>query len=107
LVVNTKLVQTGNAAAGSAATVKAATRNVDLPDGRTVKSSSEEYRRHCEAKFALSLPDKSDKRRKGWQAISKKEYLERVRDRRGEQAAKELRDEMMQLWKSGFRASPR
>ena len=71
------------------------------------KSSLEDYRRECEARFALSLPDKSDKRRKGWQAVSKREYLQRVRDRRGQQAHDELREEMLRQWKSKSQANQR
>lgn len=79
----------------------------DIGGGKCAASSSEDYRRYCEARFALSLPDKSDKRRKGWQAISKREYLQRVKDRRGEQGAKVLRDEMVRLWKLSSQANQR
>lgn len=62
----------------------------------------QEWRLECEARFALTLPDKSDKRRKGWQAISKREYLGRVREVRGDAAHDELRQEMIRLWKLSY-----
>jgi hypothetical protein len=64
-----------------------------------IDTYSEEWRRECEARFALSLADKSDHRRKGWNAISKKDYLARVRDKRGQQAHDQLREDMVKLWK--------
>ena len=64
-----------------------------------IDSYSEQWRRECEARFALSLPDKSDKRRKGWQAVSKREYLNNVRNKRGQAAHDELRAEMVRIWK--------
>lgn len=60
----------------------------------------EAYRHECEVRFALTLPDKSDRRRKGWQAISKREYLEGVLAKRGQQAHDRLRDEMVKRWKA-------
>lgn len=97
---NTGQVKREDTGAGSAEIVqKGDTRTVKLEDGRIAISSSEEYRKYCEAKFVLTLPDKSDKRRKGWQAISKREYLGRVRDKRGDDAHDELRQEMIKLWK--------
>lgn len=65
----------------------------------------EQWRMECEARFALSLPDKSDKRKKGWQAISKREYLQRIREKRGQAAHDALRDEMVKQWKSGYQKS--
>lgn len=64
-----------------------------------IDTYSEEWRHECEARFALSLPDKSDGRKKGWKAISKREYLARVKDRRGQQAHDALREEMTRQWK--------
>ena len=64
-----------------------------------IDTYSEEWRRECEARFALSLPDKSDKRKKGWQAVGKREYLQRIKDRRGQAAHDALRDEMVKQWK--------
>ena len=80
-------------------------RTVQTIDGRELASDSEDYRQYCEARFVLSLPDKSDGRRKGWQAISKREYLARVQDRRGQAAYDALRAEMVALWKLGYRAN--
>jgi hypothetical protein len=80
-------------------------KTVQTLDSRELDSNSEEYRLYCEAKFVLSLPDKSDKRRKGWQAVSKREYLAGVRDKRGQVAHDVLRAEMIKLWKLGYRPS--
>jgi len=60
---------------------------------------SEEWRHECEVRFALSLPDKSDGRRKGWKAISKREYLGRVREKRGQAGYDRLRKAMVEQWK--------
>ena len=70
-----------------------------------IDTYSEQWRMECEARFALSLPDKSDKRKKGWQAISKREYLQRIREKRGQAAHDALRDEMVKQWKSGYQKS--
>jgi hypothetical protein len=78
-------------------------KTVQTLDGRELANDCEEYRLYCEAKFVLSLPDKSDKRRKAWQAVSKREYLAGVRDKRGQQAHDALRAEMVKLWKLGYR----
>lgn len=76
-------------------------------DNRTLASDSEEFRLYCEARFVLALPDKADKRRKGWQAVSKREYLAGVRDKRGQAGHDVLRNEMVRLWKLGYRPSQR
>ena len=68
----------------------------------TIDTYSEEWRHECEARFALTLPDKSDGRKKGWKGISKREYLARVRDKRGQLAHDALRQEMKRQWTSRF-----
>ena len=66
----------------------------------TIDTWSEENRHACEVRFALSLPDKSDKRRKGWQAVSKREYLNGVLAKRGQAAHDRLRQDMVSEWKA-------
>jgi len=70
-----------------------------------IDTYSEEWRHECEARFALTLPDKSDGRKKGWKAIGKREYLARVKDKRGQLAHDALREEMKRQWKSRYQAS--
>ena len=57
---------------------------VTLRDGRVVSSSSEAWRLECEARTILRRRDR-------------KEYLEKVRDKRGVDAAVELRNEMLAI----------
>ena len=78
--------------------VHSSARLVMLPDGRQVGNHSEAYRAWTEAKWAMTLPDRVDKRRKG-PHISKREYLEKVRQIRGDAAADALRAAMVELWK--------
>lgn len=59
----------------------------------------EEWRHECEVRFALSLPDKSDKRKKGWAAVSKRELLEGILQKRGNLAYERLRKDMIKRWK--------
>ena len=61
---------------------------------------SEAWRIECEARFALSLPDTPDRRKKGWQAVSKRQYLAGVREKRGQQGHDVLRAEMLRIWKT-------
>jgi len=58
--------------------------SVTLRDGRVVSSSSEVWRLECEARTIL----------KRW---DRKEYLEKVREKRGVDAAVELRNEMLAI----------
>jgi hypothetical protein len=60
----------------------------------------EAWRHECEIRFALSLPDKSDHRRKGFAGISKREYLNGVLAKRGQAAHDRLRDDMKARWKA-------
>jgi hypothetical protein len=55
-----------------------------LRDGRIVSSSSEAWRLECEARTILKRKDR-------------KEYLEKVRQKRGVDAAVELRNEMLAI----------
>ncbi len=73
-------------------------RLMTLPDGSQVGSQSEAWRAWTEAKWAMTLPDRVDKRRKG-PHISKREYIEKVRQARGDAAADALRAAMVELWK--------
>ena len=57
---------------------------VTLRDGRVVSSSSEAWRLECEARAILKRRDR-------------KEYLEKVREKRGVDAAVELRNEMLAI----------
>jgi hypothetical protein len=58
--------------------------SVTLRDGRIVSSSSEAWRLECEARTILKRKDR-------------KEYLEKVRQKRGVDAAVELRNEMLAI----------
>ena len=58
--------------------------SVTLRDGRSVRSSSEAWRLECEARTILKRRDR-------------KEYLEKVRLKRGVDAAVELRNEMLAI----------
>ena len=71
-------------------------RVIQLPDGRSVGSQSEAYRAWCEARWAMTLPDKPTKR----QPMSKQKYLLEVQKHRGEVAAYQLRALMVKMWKS-------
>ncbi len=71
-------------------------RVISLPDGRSVGSQSEAYRAYCEARWAMTLPDKPTKR----QPMSKQKYLLEVQKHRGEVAAYQLRQMMVGMWKS-------
>ena len=61
-----------------------ATALVTLRDGQVVSSISEAWRLECEARTILKRRDR-------------KEYLEKVRQKRGVDAAVELRNEMLAI----------
>ena len=61
-----------------------ATALVTLRDGQVVSSSSEAWRLECEARTILKRRDR-------------KEYLEKVKQKRGVDAAVELRNEMLAI----------
>lgn len=71
-------------------------RVIQLPDGRRVGSQSEAYRAWCEAKWAMTLPDKPTKAKKMTKAL----YLLEVQKHRGERAAAALRALMVRMWKA-------
>lgn len=66
-------------------------RMVRLSYGAVVSSYSEDYRRYCEANTVL----KRFRTKK-----TRMQYLAAVANRRGEQAAAELRAEMLKIWKT-------
>jgi hypothetical protein len=57
---------------------------VTLRDGRVVCSNCEAWRLECEARMVLARKDR-------------KEYLEKIRQKRGMDAAVELRNEMLAI----------
>lgn len=72
-------------------------RVINLPDGRSVGSQSEAYRAWCEARWAMTLPDKVGPRST---KMTKARYLLEVQKHRGEVAAYQLRALMVKMWKS-------
>lgn len=62
-------------------------------------TNSEDWRRYCEALYALRLPDKVTKRSAKGEVVTKALYLSRVADKRGETAKDILRGEMIKIWK--------
>jgi hypothetical protein len=62
-------------------------------------TNSEDWRRYCEALYALRLPDKVSKRSAKVETVTKALYLARVADKRGEAAKDVLRGEMVRIWK--------
>jgi hypothetical protein len=78
------------------------TRVVALPDGTQVGSCSEAWRAHCEAKWVFEfLPVVVNRRRKSTPQISRREYMEGVEQRRGKDAADNLKRAVVALWKAG------
>lgn len=73
--------------------------NVQASESLQPDTWSEAWRLECEARFALSLPDKSNNRKKGWKAVSKRQYLAGVREKRGQHGHDVLRAEMVRIWK--------
>ena len=72
-------------------------RVINLPDGRSVGSQSEAYRAWCEARWAMTLPDKVGPRST---KMTKARYLLEVQKHRGEVAAYQLRQLMVGMWKA-------
>lgn len=64
---------------------------VTLVDGRKVSSYSEEWRLECEARSILSM---SPLHRRQW-------HLQDIEKRRGNAAAYQLRDKMLEIWEAG------
>jgi hypothetical protein len=76
-------------------------RSVTLPDGRTVGSYSEAYRAYTEAKWVFEvLPVTVNKRRKKTPQISRRDYIMAVLDKRGQESADELANNVTKLWKA-------
>lgn len=66
-------------------------RLVKLPDGREVGTDSEDFRRYCEAKWALRRYRSKNTRIR---------YLDLVEEKRGAKAREELRAEMLKIWEA-------
>ena len=76
-------------------------RLITLPDGTTVGSYSEAYRAYCEAKWVLdTLPVTVNRRRKATPQISRRDYIEAVKARRGDAAGNELARNVRELWRA-------
>ena len=76
-------------------------RLIELPDGTQVGSYSEAYRAYCEARWVLEhLPVTVNRRRKSTPQISRREYIEAVKARRGDAAGNELARNVRELWKA-------
>lgn len=90
--------ETGDGCAGlvchGCGQVHANSKMMTLPSGKQVGLQSEEWRHHCEVMRVMRMPDKA---RKG--KVSKREYLELVRERRGDDAANRLRRDMVIIWR--------
>ena len=65
-------------------------RPVQLHDGSTVSSYSEDWRADCEAREILAMASKSERQA----------YLERVEKRRGQPATDRLRAVIMRVWEA-------
>lgn len=76
-------------------------RLITLPDGRVLGSYSEEYRAYCEAKWVLdTLPVTVNRRRKSTPQISRRDYINAVKARRGFAAGNELARNVRELWRA-------
>lgn len=63
-------------------------------DGQMICTHSEAWRRECEIRYALMLPDKARKPR-----ITKLDYLNGIEKERGLEARTKLRNEMIRRYK--------
>lgn len=59
-----------------------------LPSGEEVDDNSEAWRAHCEANYVANLPTLARRR----------DFLDMVQKKRGEAAAKRLKDAVRNLW---------
>jgi len=76
-------------------------RLITLPDGTVVGSYSNEYRAYTEAKWVLEkLPVTVNRRRKSTPQISRRDYIMAVLDKRGQESADELANNVTKLWKA-------
>ena len=74
---------------------------ITLPDGTSVGSYSEAYRAYTEAKWVLEkLPVTVNRRRKKTPQISRRDYIMAVLDKRGQESADELANNVTKLWKA-------
>jgi hypothetical protein len=74
---------------------------ITLPDGSIVGSYSNEYRAYTEAKWVLEkLPVTVNRRRKKTPQISRRDYIMAVLDKRGQESANELANNVTKLWKA-------
>jgi hypothetical protein len=74
---------------------------ITLPDGSIVGSYSEAYRAYTEAKWVLEkLPVTVNRRRKKTPQISRRDYIMAVLDKRGQESADELANNVTKLWKA-------
>jgi hypothetical protein len=74
---------------------------ITLPDGSIVGSYSNEYRAYTEAKWVLEkLPVTVNRRRKKTPQISRRDYIMAVLDKRGQESADELANNVTKLWKA-------
>jgi len=76
-------------------------RLITLPDGTQVGSYSEAYRAYTEAKWVFdTLPVTVNRRRKKTPQISRRDYIMAVLDKRGQESADELANNVTKLWKA-------
>lgn len=74
---------------------------ITLPGGITVGSYSEAYRAYTEAKWVFEkLPVTVNRRRKSTPQISRRDYILAVQDKRGQESANELANNVTKLWKA-------
>ena len=74
---------------------------VTLPDGTQVSNYSEAWRAYTEAKWVLEkLPVTVNTRRKSTPQISRRDYIMAVLDKRGQESADELANNVTKLWKA-------
>ena len=74
---------------------------ITLPDGSIVGSYSEAYRAYTEAKWVFdTLPVTVNRRRKKTPQISRRDYIMAVLDKRGQESADELANNVTKLWKA-------
>lgn len=74
---------------------------ITLPDGTVVGNYSNEYRAYTEAKWVLEkLPVTVNRRRKKTPQISRRDYIMAVLDKRGQESADELANNVTKLWKA-------
>lgn len=82
---------------------------VTLIDGRKVSSDSEEWRAECEARAVCRMPgyyhEDRETRRRTWIKAkgARNQYLMRVQDKRGKEAADQLRELVLHVWNAEFR----